>query len=150
MSQRGRSWIVFLWIFTENCILIAACCWFEHELQQRLESTIRVSAYSSAMYMCLLPTVAFLIRWPDVPNQIPAIAHQLNDRRLNPLTPELNLSAQRCLTRFLLGILLLEPRISLTYAWKTNKYTNHSFSLLIMYGSSYMFQHYIAILRKRS
>jgi hypothetical protein len=27
----------------------------------------------------------------------------------NPLTPELNSSAQRCLTRFLLGILLLEP-----------------------------------------
>jgi hypothetical protein len=30
---------------------------------------------------------------------------------LNPLTPELNTSAQRCLTRFLLGILLLEPCI---------------------------------------
>jgi hypothetical protein len=37
---------------------------------------------------------------------------------------------------FLLGILLLEPCISLIYAWKTNKYTNYSFSLLIMYGSS--------------
>jgi hypothetical protein len=35
---------------------------------------------------------------------------------INPLTPELNLSAQRCLTRFLLGILLLEPCISLIYA----------------------------------
>jgi hypothetical protein len=33
---------------------------------------------------------------------------------------------------FLLKILLLEPRISLIYAWKTNKYTNYSFSLLIM------------------
>jgi hypothetical protein len=31
----------------------------------------------------------------------------------NPLTPELNPSAHRCLTRFLLGILLLEPCISL-------------------------------------
>jgi hypothetical protein len=50
---------------------------------------------------------------------------------------------------FLLGILLLEPCISLTYAWKTNKYTNYSFGLLIMYGTSYMFQHYIAILRVR-
>jgi hypothetical protein len=28
--------------------------------------------------------------------------------------------------------------------------TNYSFSLLIMYGSSYMFRHYIAILRERS
>jgi hypothetical protein len=34
---------------------------------------------------------------------------------INPLTPELNPSAQRCLTKFLLGILLLEPCISLIY-----------------------------------
>src|SRR5215510_1924062 len=33
---------------------------------------------------------------------------------------------------------------------KTNKYANYSFSLLIMYGSSYMFRHYIAIFRERS
>jgi hypothetical protein len=36
------------------------------------------------------------------------------------------------------------------YAWKANKYTNYSFSLLIMYGSSNMFQYYIAIFRERS
>jgi hypothetical protein len=69
---------------------------------------------------------------------------------VNPLTPELNPSAQRCLTRFFLGIFLLEPYISLIYAFKTNKYTSYSFSLLIMYGSSYMFRHYIAIFRERS
>jgi hypothetical protein len=51
---------------------------------------------------------------------------------------------------FLLGILLLEPCISLIYAWKTNKYTNYPFSLLIMYGSSYMLRNYIAIFRERS
>jgi hypothetical protein len=51
---------------------------------------------------------------------------------------------------FLLGILILEPCISLICAWKTNKYTHYSFILLIMYGSSYMFRHYIAILRERS
>jgi hypothetical protein len=51
---------------------------------------------------------------------------------------------------FLLGILLPEPCTSLIYAWKTNKYTNFSFSLLIMYGSPYMFRHYIAIFRERS
>src|SRR5215471_6952089 len=50
----------------------------------------------------------------------------------------------------LLGILLLEPCISLIYACKANKYTNYSFSLLIMYGNSYMFRHYIAIFRERS
>jgi hypothetical protein len=47
---------------------------------------------------------------------------------LIPLTPELNPFAQRCLTRFLPGILLPEPCISLIYAWKTNKYTNYSFT----------------------
>jgi hypothetical protein len=47
--------------------------------------------------------------------------------------------------------LFLEPCISLiVYAWKTNQYTNNSLSLLIMYGSSYMFRHYIAIFRERS
>jgi hypothetical protein len=51
---------------------------------------------------------------------------------------------------YLLGILLLEPCISLIYARKPNKYTNYSFGLLIVYGSSYMFRHYIAILTKRS
>jgi hypothetical protein len=50
----------------------------------------------------------------------------------------------------LLRILLLKPRISLIYAWKTNKYTKYLFSLLIMYGGSYMFRHYFAILRERS
>jgi hypothetical protein len=61
--------------------------------------------------------------------------------------PELNPSTQHCLMSFFTGILLLEPCISFIYAWKMNKYTNYSFSLLIMYGSSYMFQHYIAIFR---
>ena len=49
----------------------------------------------------------------------------------------------------LLGILLLEPCISLICVLKPNKYTNYPFSLLIMYGSSYMFRHYIAILGER-
>jgi hypothetical protein len=48
----------------------------------------------------------------------------------------------------LLGILLLEPCILLICALKTNKYNNYSFSLLIMYGSSYMFWHFIAISRE--
>jgi hypothetical protein len=50
---------------------------------------------------------------------------------------------------FLLGILLLEPCISLIYVWQTNNYANYSFSLLFMYGSSYMFRYYIAIFRER-
>jgi hypothetical protein len=69
---------------------------------------------------------------------------------INTLTPELNPSAQRYLTIFLLGILFLEPCVSLIYAWKSNKRNNYSFSLLITYGSSYKFRHYIANLRERS
>jgi hypothetical protein len=57
------------------------------------------------------------------------------DLSVNPLTPELNTSAQRCLTKFFTGDLLLETCISLIYAWKTNKYTNYSLSLWIMYGA---------------
>jgi hypothetical protein len=41
---------------------------------------------------------------------------ELPTELINPLTPELNPYAQRCLTRFLLGILLLEACISLIYA----------------------------------
>jgi hypothetical protein len=51
---------------------------------------------------------------------------------------------------FLLGILIIEPWISLICAWKISKYTNYSFRLLIMYGSSYMFRYYIAIFMERS
>jgi hypothetical protein len=72
------------------------------------------------------------------------------DLTLNPITPELNPSAQRCLARF-----FTEDFASLTVHFvnicvKTNKYTNYSFSLLIMYGISYMFRHYIAIFKERS
>jgi hypothetical protein len=49
----------------------------------------------------------------------------------------------------LLRILLFEPCISLIFERKTNKYTNDSFSLLIMYGTSHMFRYYISIFRKR-
>jgi hypothetical protein len=40
---------------------------------------------------------------------------------VNALTPELNPSTQRCLTKFLLGILLLEPCISLIYPLKNQQ-----------------------------
>jgi hypothetical protein len=51
--------------------------------------------------------------WADGRKRVP-----WNVRRhsINPLTPELNPFAQRCVASFLLGILLLEPCISLIYA----------------------------------
>jgi hypothetical protein len=69
---------------------------------------------------------------------------------INPLTPELNPSAQRCLTRFFTCDFASWTVHFIDICVKTNKYTNYSFSLLIMYGSSYMFRHYIAIFRERS
>jgi hypothetical protein len=95
----------------------------------------------------------FVFMYPSyVPLHFNTDRHENLKRKfaINPLTPGLNPSAQRCLTKFLLGILLLEPCISLIYAWKPNKYINYSLILLIMYGSSYMFQYYTAILRERS
>jgi hypothetical protein len=44
------------------------------------------------------------------------ILYEDDTRRINPLRPELNPSVQRCLTRILLGIFLLEPCISIIYA----------------------------------
>jgi hypothetical protein len=45
---------------------------------------------------------------------------------INPLTPELNTSAQRCLTIFLVGILFLEPCISLIRGvWRSEIPTHH-------------------------
>src|SRR5215510_11089186 len=55
----------------------------------------------------------------------------------------LNLSQLMCMygREFLLKNLLLEPCSSLLYACKTNKYTNYSFSLLIMYGAHQVTRH---------
>jgi hypothetical protein len=50
---------------------------------------------------------------------------------------------------FYLGFCFLNRAYREKYAWKTNRYNNYSFSLLIMYGSYYMFRHYIAILMER-
>jgi hypothetical protein len=69
---------------------------------------------------------------------------------INPLTPELNPSAQRCLTRYFTGDFASWTVHFINICVKTNKYTNYSFSLLIMYGRSYMLRHYIAILRELS
>jgi hypothetical protein len=69
---------------------------------------------------------------------------------INPLTPELNPSAQRCLTRFFARHFASWTVHFVIICVKTNKCHNYSFSLLIMDGGSYMCQHYVAIFRERS
>jgi hypothetical protein len=68
---------------------------------------------------------------------------------INPLTPELNPFEQRCLTKLFTGNFASLTMHFINICVKTNKHTNYTFSLLIMYGISYMFRHYIAILRER-
>jgi hypothetical protein len=117
-------WIVW-WVYIAKIWFGAGCKILSRSVLRRGPRVCTTSTY----YICVLLVHVYII---------------------NPLTPELNPSAQRFLTSFLLEIFLLEPCISLIYAWKTNKYTNYSFSLLIMYGSSYMLRHYIAILKELS
>jgi hypothetical protein len=66
-----------------------------------------------------------------------------------PLTLELNPSAQSCLTRFFTGDFASLTAHFVNICAK-NQQMQQLFSLLIMYGSSYMFRHYIAILMERS
>jgi hypothetical protein len=53
-------------------------------------------------------------------------------------------------TRYFTGDFVSRTVHFVIYAWKPQKYTNYLFSLLIMYGSSYMLRHCIAIIRERS
>jgi hypothetical protein len=68
---------------------------------------------------------------------------------VNPLTPELNSSAQRYLTRFFTGD-FASWTLNFVNICVKNQQMQQLFSLLIMYGISYMFWYYIAILRERS
>jgi hypothetical protein len=69
---------------------------------------------------------------------------------INPLTPELNPSAQRYLTRYFTGDFASWTMHFVNICVKTNNCNNYSFSLLIMYGSSYMFRHYSVMFKERS
>jgi hypothetical protein len=62
--------------------------------------------------------------------------------KFNPLTSN---DLQRCR-----AVSPLKIKIPSKNVCETNKYNNYSLSLLIMYGSSYMFRNYIAIFRERS
>jgi hypothetical protein len=67
----------------------------------------------------------------------------------NPLTPELNPSAQRCMTRFFTGD-FASWTVHFVNMCVKNQQIHQLVIHLIMYGSSYIFRHYIAIFRERS
>jgi hypothetical protein len=97
------------------------------------------------LWVCLFPP--WTCKRQDITwNYVTTTYHILsNSFFINPLTPELNPSAQRCLTRSFTADFASWTVHFVNICVKTNKCNNYSFSLLIMYGSSYMFRHYIAI-----
>jgi hypothetical protein len=102
-----------------------------------------------------LPTVLLFIMYLNIPPAFPVCktGHPqpvLTNYRFNPLTPELNPSAQRCLTRFFTRDFASWTVDFVNICVKNQQITNYSFSLLIMYGISHMFRHYIAVLGERS
>jgi hypothetical protein len=67
----------------------------------------------------------------------------------NPLTPELNPSAQRFLTRFITADFSSRTVHFVNVCVKNQQMQQLFICLLIMYGICYMLRHYIAILRER-
>jgi hypothetical protein len=68
---------------------------------------------------------------------------------INPLTPELNPSAQRCLMKFF-TLDFASWTVHFVNICVKNQQMQQLLIQFIMYGSSYMFRHYITILRERS
>jgi hypothetical protein len=63
--------------------------------------------------------------------------------------PELNPSAQRCLAKFFTGD-FVSWTVHFVNICVKNQQMQQLFIQFIMYGISYMFRYYIAILRERS
>jgi hypothetical protein len=68
---------------------------------------------------------------------------------INPLTPELNPSAQRCLTRFLTGDFAYWTLHFVNVCVKNQQIQQLFIQFIDYNGSSYMFRHYIAIFKVR-
>jgi hypothetical protein len=72
----------------------------------------------------------------------------MHNNDINP-TPNLNPSAQRYLTRLFTGD-FASWTVHFVNKCVKNHHMHQLFFQFIMYGSSYMFRHYIAIFRERS
>jgi hypothetical protein len=95
----------------------------------------------------------FIVRRLSVtsPKVNPLTTNDLQKRRavsplkINPMTPTLNPSAQRCLTRFFTG-----DFASRTVHFVNICVKNQQIHQLFTQFINYMFRHYVAILRERS
>jgi hypothetical protein len=73
-----------------------------------------------------------------------------NNGYFNPLTSELNPSAQHSLTRFFTGD-FASLAVHFVNVWVKNQQMQQLLIQFVNYdGSSYMFRHYISIFRERS
>jgi hypothetical protein len=97
----------------------------------------------------LLPTWAASFLWRTVLRCESGQMMNTYNCLINPLTPELNPSAQRCLTRFFTGD-FASWTVHFVHICVKNQQIHQLFIQFIMYGSCYMFRHFIAILRERS
>jgi hypothetical protein len=83
---------------------------------QLLRNDVSVLFRTKASGLSLGPTKSYNQSLLDVKRRCAEASYSTASKHVNPLTPELNPSVQRCLTRVLLEILLLESCISLIYA----------------------------------
>jgi hypothetical protein len=129
---------------TISCILLKLRAW----VQIADTAQLYLLVFWTRVHFKMPLIVAAVVRCPEI-KLLCSAEQQKRHFVFNPLTPELNPSAQHRLTRFFTGDFASWPCISLIYASKINKCNTYSFSLLIMYGIAYMFRHYIVILRDR-
>jgi hypothetical protein len=109
---------------------------------------VRARRYSASDLLCFSNLLLILCYW----DYRTVIVVNWGFAYFNPQTTELNPSAQRYLTRFFTVDFASWTVYFVNICVKNQQlqYNNYWFSLLIIYGISYMFRHYIAILKERS
>ena len=75
----GRGLPIYLWIFTESCILSAASNDWNTSCRHSSATATTVHTTCFGIQQRFLSTLAFLMLSPNVPNQIPVAARPLND-----------------------------------------------------------------------
>jgi hypothetical protein len=136
LGLSGYNGLVGLWInvFQDRIMLISpGMTYCTHSLREK-------SGKGCVKLQSALSVIVLL--WERKCDEFaPVHAHQLKrsivvfvqaPNVLNPLTPELNPSAQRCLARFFTGNFASWTVHFVHICMKTNKCNNYSFSLLIM------------------
>jgi hypothetical protein len=103
-----------------------------------------LAAYVCIRIFLLFPAPYYILSFLIIRTSLaPSLYSALPVNSVNPLTPELNPSAQRCLTIFFIGILLHEPHF-VNICVKNQEMQKLFLQFISYICSSYMFRHYIA------